>query len=109
LFLQTKYNWPTPVWESIAWDAFRECACKPSFTTPVTRSKVVHNWLANASNSGMVGPLWKLNAAVLTAMACPRSKEARQTQSNTDDDRQTSGRRRRRKAELVQGYAILRA
>jgi len=42
-------------------------------------------------------------------VACPRSKEARQTQSNTDDDRQTSGRRRRRKAESVQGYAILRA
>jgi hypothetical protein len=45
LFLQTKYNWPTPVWESFAWDAFRACARKPSLTTPVTRSKVVHNWL----------------------------------------------------------------
>jgi hypothetical protein len=45
----------------------------------------------------------------LFALACPRSKEARQTQANADDDRQTSGRRRRRKAESVQGYAILRA
>ena len=44
-FLQTKYNWPTPVWESIAWDAFRACARKSSLTNPVTRSKVVHNWL----------------------------------------------------------------
>ena len=43
------------------------------------------------------------------SLACPRSKEARQTQPNAYDDRQTSGRRRRRKAESVQGYAILRA
>lgn len=44
-FLQQKYNWSNDVWMSIAWDALMKCARKPTLTQPVTRSKLVHNWL----------------------------------------------------------------
>ncbi|KAI2489686.1 hypothetical protein MHU86_24895 [Fragilaria crotonensis] len=44
-FLQKKYKWSDLVWESISWDAFQICARKPLLSQPVTRSKIVHNWL----------------------------------------------------------------
>jgi hypothetical protein len=44
-FLQAKYNWSDKVWMSISWDAFKTCARRPALTQPVTRSKLVHNWL----------------------------------------------------------------
>ncbi|KAI2490389.1 hypothetical protein MHU86_24173 [Fragilaria crotonensis] len=44
-FLQRKYKWSDQTWSFIAWDAFMTCARKPTLTNPVTRSKIVHNWL----------------------------------------------------------------
>ncbi|KAI2513929.1 hypothetical protein MHU86_313 [Fragilaria crotonensis] len=44
-FLQRKYKWSDHTWSCIAWDDFMTCARKPNLTNPVTRSKIVHNWL----------------------------------------------------------------
>jgi hypothetical protein len=45
LFLQTKYKWTDHIWETIAWDALKATARKPTLAHQVSRSKVVHNWL----------------------------------------------------------------
>ena len=44
-FLQEKYKWSDQDWANIAWDAFKATARRANLEHPVSRSKVVHNWL----------------------------------------------------------------
>ena len=44
-YLQAKFKWTDQVWATVAWDSFEFCASRPTLTHPVTRSKIVHNWL----------------------------------------------------------------
>ncbi|KAI2511364.1 hypothetical protein MHU86_2975 [Fragilaria crotonensis] len=72
-FLQKKYSWSDPVWLSIAWDAFKKCACCPSLPQSVNRSKLVHNWLnlgAQRAKFGTGGAVTELERS------CPYCKNA---------------------------------
>ena len=44
-YLQLKYCWLDQAWESVAWDAFMQCARTSDLPHPVNQSKVIHNWL----------------------------------------------------------------
>ena len=54
-YLQTKYKWSPLVWESIAWDAFLYCGSRKVIAHPVTRCKVVHNWLNLGAQRAKIG------------------------------------------------------
>ena len=72
-FLQAKYNWTQSTREAIAWESFEKCASTPSLEHPVTRSKLVHNWLnlgAQRARFGTNGVISELERS------CPYCKQA---------------------------------
>ena len=54
-YLMHKYKWDPAVLDSIAWDSIEYCASRPNLSTPVTRSKLVHNWLNLGSQRSKIG------------------------------------------------------
>ena len=71
-FLQEKYKWSDQVWVSIAWEALKTCARKPTrLEHPVSRSNVVHNWLNLGTQRYKFG---NGGASVELARCCPFCK-----------------------------------
>jgi hypothetical protein len=71
-FLQAKFKWSDQVWAYVAWDSFKTCARKPALAHPVSRSKVVHNWLNLGSQRFKFGTG---GASLEVARCCPYCKE----------------------------------
>ncbi|KAI2502774.1 hypothetical protein MHU86_11678 [Fragilaria crotonensis] len=72
-FLQAKYKWTNQIWESIAWDSFMQGARRPALVNPVTRSKLVHNWLNLGSQRAKFG---SGGSNLEIARQCPYCAEA---------------------------------
>lgn len=54
-YLMNKYKWEPEVLDTIAWDSIEYCASRPNLSTPVTRSKLVHNWLNLGTQRAKIG------------------------------------------------------